>query len=312
MNEKLSIVIPVYYNEDNLYPLYDDLREKVLCKLECDYEIIMVNDGSKDASWKRMQELRNRDKKIKIINLSRNFGEHPATLCGLAHCTGTVAVRKAADLQEPSEMILDMYEKYKTGSKMVVAVRSDRRESAGQKFFSGMYWNIMKKFALPNIPKGGFDTYMIDRQIIDLVVRIGIKNNSLSEQLLWTGFDFDTVYYVRRKREIGKSGWTFSKKMKLAIDAFLGFSYFPIRCISVIGILSLLTAFIWIIVLVIRRITGYIDVEGYASLAILILVGIGIIMFSMGILGEYMWRMFDEVRKKPEYIVDEVIEDKEE
>lgn len=304
--EKLSIVIPVYYNEGNLFPLYEDLKDKVLKKLPCDYEIVMVNDGSKDNSYQEMQILASRDSRIVLVNLSRNFGEHRATLAGLAQCSGTVAVRKAADLQEPSEMILEMYEKYKEGNKVVLAVRADREEGLSQKLFSKMYCGMMRRFALPNMPEGGFDTFMISRQVIDLIVMIGEKNAPVTEQILWSGFDAAKVYYVRKKREIGKSGWTLSKKIKLAIDSLLSFSYFPVRCMSTLGGIAALAAIIWAIVIFIQYCIGYIDVEGYTTLSILVLLGFGIIMMSMGILGEYLWRMFDEIRKKPPYVVDEI------
>ncbi len=309
--EKLSIIIPVYYNEDNLLPLYEDIREKVLNKLNSNYEIVMVNDGSRDGSYNKMKELAQKDENIILVNLSRNFGEHSATLAGLANCTGTVAVRKAADLQEPSEMILEMYDKYLEGSKVVLAVRKDREEGIFQKFFAGIYCGMMRKVALPNMPKGGFDTFMISRQVIDILVMIGEKNASITEQILWTGFESEKIYYVRKKREIGKSGWTFSKKFKLAVDSLLAFSYFPVRCISVLGGLSFIAALIWTIVLIVQKIIGYTEVEGYTTLSILMLMGFGITMLSMGILGEYIWRMFDEIRKKPPYIIDEINNKKE-
>ncbi|SHK75447.1 glycosyltransferase family 2 protein [Hespellia stercorisuis] len=308
--EKLSIIIPVYYNEENLHPLYDDLKEKVLAKLPCDYEIVFVNDGSKDGSYDKLKELADMDPKVKLVNLARNFGEHLATLAGLSECSGTVAVRKAADLQEPSEMILQMYEKYAAGSKVVLAVREDREEPISQKLFSEVYCWMMRKFALSNMPKGGFDTFMISRQVIDIIVEIGEKNAPLTEQILWSGFESEKIYYVRKKREIGKSGWTLSKKIKLAIDSLLSFSYFPIRCISVMGVVSILVSLIWTLVLVVDYLDGHTTVEGYTTIVVLILLSFGITMLTLGILGEYIWRMFDEVRNRPAFIVDEVRQNK--
>lgn len=306
--EKLSIIVPVYYNEENLRPLYADLKKKVLDVLDCDYEIVMVNDGSKDGSYEVMQELAKADKRIKLVNLARNFGEHLATLAGFAECTGDVAVRKAADLQEPSEIILEMLEKYRAGAKVVLAVRKDRDEPISQKLFSKIYCWMMRKFALANMPKGGFDTYMISRQVIDILVQIGEKNAPLTEQVLWSGFESEKVYYVRRKREIGKSGWTLSKKIKLTVDSLISFSYFPIRCVTVVGGISIIGSIIWAIVLLIQWMIGYITVEGYTTTILLILLAFGIIMLTLGILGEYIWRILDEVRNRPPYIVDEVKE----
>lgn len=304
--EKLSIVVPVYYNEKNLKPLYEDLKEKVLEKLDCAYEIVFVNDGSKDGSYEVMQELAAMDENIKLVNLSRNFGEHLATLAGMAECTGTVAVRKAADLQEPSEMILEMLEKYRAGAKVVLAVRKDREEPLSQKMFSKIYCWMMRKFALANMPQGGFDTYMISRQVIDILVEISEKNAPLTEQVLWSGFESEKVYYVRQKREIGKSGWTLSKKIKLTVDSLISFSYFPIRCVSVVGALSILGTIIGGIIILVEHFMGRITVEGYTTIVLLILLAFGIVMLTLGVMGEYIWRILDEVRNRPSYIVDKV------
>ena len=150
---KLSIVIPVYFNEDNLYPLYQDIKEKVIDVIDFEYEIVMVDDGSKDKSWQIMRELAENDPHIRTFHLSRNFGSHAAILCGLIHSTGDCAVVKAADLQEPTEILLEMYERWKQGSNVVLAVRSDRQEAFTQKLFSNLYYWLVRKTALPQMPK---------------------------------------------------------------------------------------------------------------------------------------------------------------
>lgn len=304
--EKVSIVVPVYYNEDNLVPLYEDLKKKVLTKLKYNYELVFVDDGSKDNSYKVMCDLAKIDSNIKLIKLSRNFGEHAAILAGLSNCTGDCAIRKAADLQEPSEMILDMIKKYEDGHKVVLALRKDREEPLIQKFFSGLYAWIMQKFALHNMPKGGFDSFLIDRQIIDILHLMNEKNTSLMAQILWSGFKYEKVYYVRKKREIGKSRWTISKKIKLVFDSLLGFSYVPIKFITYIGFISFIASLIGFSVILIEKMVGRITVEGYAAIMMAMLMGFGIIMLSLGILGEYMWRMFDAARNRPPYIIDEI------
>lgn len=302
--KKISIIVPVYYNQDNLLPLYADLKEKVLTKLDTEYELIFVDDGSKDKSYEVMKDLAKVDKNIKLVKLSRNFGEHSALLAGLSQCTGDCAVRKAADLQEPSEVILEMIKKYKEGNKVVLAVRADREEPVTQKAFSNLYAFLMRKLALHNMPKGGFDTFLIDRQVIDVVVKMQESNTSLMSQILWAGFETATVPYVRKKREIGKSRWTLSKKIKLVYDSLLSFSYFPIKLITIAGFLSFLIAIILLIVIVYKRMTGIIDVEGYTSIIMIMLMGFGIIMLSIGILGEYLWRTYDAARNRPPYIIE--------
>lgn len=303
--KKISIVVPVYYNQDNLLPLYADLKEKVLSKIDIDYELIMVDDGSKDNSYQVMKELAKLDDKIRTIRLSRNFGEHSAILAGLSVCTGDFAVRKAADLQEPSEVILDMMKKYEEGYKVVLATRADREEPMMQKAFSNLYAFLMRKLALSNMPKGGFDTFLIDRQVIDVLVKMQEKNTSLMSQILWAGFETTTVPYVRKKREIGKSRWTLSKKIKLVYDSLLSFSYFPIKLITTAGFLSFFISIIMLFVIIYKKFAGIIDVEGYTSIIMLILMGFGIIMLSIGILGEYMWRTFDAARNRPPFIIED-------
>ena len=308
--KKISIIVPVYYNQDNLLPLYADLKEKVFDKLKentnTEYELIMVDDGSKDNSYKLMQDLAKIDSNIKIIHLSRNYGEHAAILAGLSQCTGDCAVRKAADLQEPSEMILDMMKKYDEGYKVVLATRADREEPIVQKAFSNLYAFLMRKLALHNMPKGGFDSFLIDRQVIDFLVKMQESNTSLMSQILWAGFETATVPYVRKKREIGKSRWTLSKKIKLVYDSLISFSYFPIKMITNVGFFSFFISVMLLLIIIYKKFVGKIDVEGYTSLIMVMLMAFGIIMLSIGILGEYLWRTYDAARKRPPYIIEKV------
>lgn len=308
--KKISIIVPVYYNQDNLLPLYADLKEKVFDKLKentnTEYELIMVDDGSKDNSYKVMQDLAKIDSNIKIIHLSRNYGEHAAILAGLSQCTGDCAVRKAADLQEPSEMILDMMKKYDEGYKVVLATRADREEPIMQKAFSNLYAFLMRKLALHNMPKGGFDSFLIDRQVIDFLVKMQESNTSLMSQILWAGFETATVPYVRKKREIGKSRWTLSKKIKLVYDSLISFSYFPIKMITNVGFLSFFVSVILLLIIIHRKFVGKIDVEGYTSLIMVMLMAFGIIMLSIGIIGEYLWRTYDAARNRPPYIIEKI------
>ncbi len=230
---KISIIIPVYWNEDTLELLYDDLKEKVLGQLE-DYELVFVDDGSGDNSWEIINKIKNRDDRIICVKLSRNFGEHSALLAGLSVCTGDCAVTKQADLQEDSEIILEMYESWKKGNKVVLAVREERDDSFATKFFAGLYYKLMQKFANKNMPSGGCDCYLLDRQVIEVLLKLDEKNSSLTLQVLWVGFQTDKIYFHRREREIGKGRWTFAKKFKLVLDSMISFSYVPIRMMWII------------------------------------------------------------------------------
>ena len=203
-------------------------------------------------------------------------------------------------------MILDMIEKYNEGNKVVLAVRADRDEPAMQKAFSSLYAYMMRKLALPTMPKGGFDSFLIDRQVIDVLLEMKEKNTSLMGQVLWSGFQTATVPYTRMKRTVGKSRWTLSKKIKLVFDSLLGFSNFPIKFISGLGILTFLASFAMLIYTLYKKFTGVIDVEGYSSLLIIMLMGFGILMLCIGVLGEYICRIYDASRNRPPFIIDNV------
>lgn len=301
---KLSIIIPVYFNADTLELLYNDIKEKVICNIDYDYEIMMVDDGSQDDSYEVILRLAEQDSNIKAIKLSRNFGSHSAMLCGLANCTGDCAVIKCADLQEPSEMILDMIESWKKGNNVVLAVREDREESFSQKMFANMYYWGVRKCALPNMPKGGFDVYLIDRKVINVLTAFDEKNSALTGQVLWSGFKTEKIYYVRKARTIGKSRWTLKKKIRLVLDTLFSFSTLPIAIIWFVGIGSSIGAVIWAGIVLILRLCGEIVVSGWTTLFIFNLLSFGVTMLTLGILGEYLWRTFDASRRRPPYIIE--------
>ena len=304
---KISIVIPVYYNEDTLQLCYEDLATKVLAVVG-EYELVLVDDGSKDNSWHVMQNIAKHDKNVKLVKLSRNFGSHAACLAGLSVATGDCATIKAADLQEDSTLILEMYESWKKGNQVVLAVRSDRDESFSQKLFANTYYWLVRKFALSNMPKGGFDCYLIDRKVIEVLKLLDEKNSAITLQILWSGFKTDIVYYVRKAREIGKSRWTLAKKVKLVIDSLVSFSFVPIRFMAVVGGVFFIGAILWAVIILASKFLGGIPVEGWTTLMLLQLFSSGLIMFTLGILGEYIWRGMDAARNRPVYIVDTMLQ----
>lgn len=303
---KISIVIPVYYNEDTLMMLYKDMQEKILDQLG-DYEIVMVDDGSGDDSYKVMQEIQALDpKNVKLVKLSRNFGEHAAILAGLTQCTGDCAVTKQADLQEDSTLILEMYESWKRGNKVVIAVREERDEGAIKKLFANLYYAIVRKCIDKNMPKGGFDCYLLDRQVIKVLEMLDEKNSALTLQVLWVGFQSEKIYFHRKDREVGKSRWTFSKKFKLVMDSMMSFSYFPIRFMSGVGVFFAICSFLWIIEVIIEYFVIGTPIRGWSTLMCLILLSTGLILLMLGMIGEYVWRALDASRNRPPFIIDEV------
>ncbi len=302
---KISIIIPVYYNSDTLELLYEDMKEKILDTLG-DYEIVMVDDGSGDDSWAVMNRIRQKDANVKCVRLSRNFGEHAAILAGLSQCTGDCAVTKQADLQEDSELIVRLYDKWKEGYKVVLAVREERDEPALKKFFANLYYSIVRKTIDSNMPKGGCDCYLLDRQAVDVLLKLDEKNSSLTLQVLWIGFRSANVNFHRKDREIGESKWTFSKKFKLVVDSMMSFSYFPIKFMSGLGVVMAILAFIWIAEVLIEYCVIGTPVQGWSTLMCLVLFSSGMILLMLGVLGEYLWRTLDATRNRPVFIIDTV------
>ena len=308
---KISIVVPVYYSADTLQMLYDDIKEKILDVIG-DYEIVFVDDGSGDNSYEVMESIKAQDKNVVLVKLSRNFGEHAALLAGLSVCTGDCAVTKQADLQEDSTLLLDMYESWKQGNKVVLAVRRSRDESRVKVFFANRYYGLVRRFVNKDMPTGGCDCYLIDRKVIEVLERLDERNSSLTLQVMWAGFKTDMIYFDRRDREVGQSRWTLSKKFKLVADSILSFSYAPLRIMMGVGIVFDIFALALLISVFVEYFTTGTPVEGWASLMCIVLFGFGIIMLMIGIIGEYVWRALDAARNRPPFIIDEVVrEDKE-
>ena len=301
---KLSIIIPVYYNEDTLMDLYLDLKEKVFPQIP-DYELVMVDDGSGDNSWKIMNEIRDMDENVRLVKLSRNFGEHSALLAGFSVCTGDCAVTKQADLQEDSTLILEMFESWKKGNKVVLAIRRSRDENFIKVFFANRYYSMVRKFVNKEMPSGGCDCYLIDRRVIEVIERLDEKNSSLTLQVMWSGFQTEKVYFDRKNREKGKSRWTLAKKLRLVMDTMISFSNAPIKFMIAVGTIFNICAIGLFISVLVEYFTKGVPVEGWASLMSVVLCSSGLILMMIGILGEYLWRVLDAARNRPVFIIDE-------
>ena len=306
---KISIIIPCYYNEQNIPVTLNELihNEKSF-PADVTFEYVMVDDGSKDNTLIELKNFKSLyPDQIKIIKLSGNFGSYNAILAGMKYATGDCNVVIAADLQDPPELMVKMYEYWNKGIKLVIAYRENREDGFFTSTFANVYQNLMRKFALANLPKGGFDYCLFDKQLREQVVQMEEKNTNSLYLLAWLKYDYVAIPYIRKKREIGRSKWTINKRIKLFIDSFVSFSYFPLRLITSIGLALGLISFIYAIYVVIARITGYINVEGWTTLMVVFLLVSSFQMMAIGILGEYLWRNLEASRKRPSYVVDEVI-----
>lgn len=305
---KFSIVVPIYYNELNIPHTIPRLQKLQEIIPNCDFEFVFVDDGSKDNSLSLLIEAKKLDDRIKVIKLSRNFGSMAAIQAGLRLATGECVGIIAADLQDPPEMFKQMIEYWRDGKKVVLGTREDREESLSQKFFSNTYYRLLERFALRGYPKGGFDFLLIDRQVVNEVLEIQEKNTNVMSLIYWLGHDQVQIPYVRQERKLGKSRWTLSKKIKLFVDSFVSFSYMPIRFMSLIGVITAILSFLYGVFVVVCTVFGLIELQGWTTIIALITFLLGIIMIMLGIIGEYLWRILDESRQRPSFVIDEIFE----
>ena len=303
----ISIVIPVYYNEPNLPDTIPQLLALASDLPVYDLELVFVDDGSQDRSLEILLGAQKQfSRQIKVVKLTRNFGTMAALQAGLTVATGDCVGVIAADLQDPPELFLEMVRYWEGGVKAIFAVRSDREESFLQKTFSNLYYALIHRFAVPGYPSGGFDFFLVDHQVVEEVNKIHEKNTNLMTLIFWLGYQAVFIPYVRRKRTKGKSRWTLAKKVKLFVDTFVSFSYFPIRLFSFLGIIYAVLSFTYGLVIFFSWLTFGIPVQGWVPMMLVLTFTAGLQMTLLGILGEYLWRTLDESRGRPFYVIDTV------
>ena len=300
---KISFSIAVYRNEGSILKTYKNIKSVLAKSLKgYDFEIVFIDDGSDDNSLKRILQIRKKDKRVKVISFTRNFGQMAAMLAGLKEASGDAVINISADLQDPIELIPRMIKKWKDGSEIVVCYRTDRQDALGSKLFSRLAYSLLR-LSTPQIPPGGFDYVLIDRTALDEFNKIDVRNRFFQGDLLWSGYRTSFIPYVRLKRTIGRSQYNLAKKLKNFLDAFLDSSYLSIRFISIIGILTSVFGVIYSLTIVYVWIRGGAPFTGWAPIMIAIMVVGGLIMVMLGVIGEYIWRIYDEVRKKPNYVI---------
>ena len=301
----ISFILPVFRNQGSIKITCDKITELITgSHSSLDYEIILINDGSDDGSWNEIKENCSSNPKVKALSFSRNFGQVPAIIAGARNCKGEAAVIMSADLQDPVSLISKMIEAWEDSAKIAICYREDRDDSAIANITSRIFYNFMK-IANPNMPKGGFDFVLLDRAAINVFAELDERNRFFQGDILWMGFNVRFIPYKRLKRTIGKSQWGFAKKLKYFIDGSLNTSYLPIRFMSVAGVSVALIGFLYALVVIYARYVNEVPFKGYAPIVILLLVIGGMIMIMLGIIGEYLWRIYDETRKRPLYIVKE-------
>lgn len=301
----ISVITPAYNEEDNLPVLFERLN-KTLTPLNLEWEWIVVDDHSSDATFSCLANFASSNPRVKGIRLAKNFGSHTALACGLQHARGNCGVVLAADLQDPPELIPEFISRWQNGAQIVWGVRGLRPgEKAHTKGFSRLYFHVMRHFVgLRDMPPTGSDFFLIDHLVISAFQEFRETNVSTIGLLTWLGFRQETVTYDKEQRLHGKSGWTLEKKMKILVDSITAFTYKPIRLMSYTGFIVAVIGFISAGIVAFNALFRGSPVLGYPSLMVAILVLGGIQMIMMGLLGEYLWRALDEARRRPHYVIE--------
>lgn len=299
----LSIIIPIYNEEGNISELYDRLT-KVSQKITNHYELIFVNDGSKDSSLIHLIELSKKDPNVFYINFSRNFGHQIAVSAGIDYCKGQAVVIIDADLQDPPEVISDLYNKYKEGFEVVYATRIKRKGESWFKLLTAkLFYRLLVKITNIKIPVDTGDFRLIDRKIVDYLKIMPEQNKFLRGQIAWLGFNQTSVEYERQERKYGVTGYPFSKMLRFALDGITSFSDKPLNLVMQAGIVVSTIAFLVILYTLYGYFSDQKTVPGWASTMVSILFLGGIQLISIGIIGLYVSRINKNIINRPLYLI---------
>ncbi|MBD2580200.1 glycosyltransferase family 2 protein [Oscillatoria sp. FACHB-1406] len=303
---QLSIVVPLYNEEPNLNALFERL-ETVLDKLGRSYEIVCINDGSKDNTLLGAIAHHQRNPAIKIINLSRNFGKEIALTAGLDYATGTAVIPIDADLQDPPELIEQLVLKWEEGYDVVYGTRRSRQgETWLKRFTADAFYRAIGKMSRVPIPRDTGDFRLLDRRVVEALKQLPERTRFMKGLFAWVGFKQTSILFDREPRLKGTTTWNYWKLWNFAIDGITSFSFVPLKIWSYIGLSISLVSLIYASFLVLRTIVFGIDVAGYASIIVAVLFLGGIQLITLGIIGEYIGRVYEEVKGRPIYLVRDV------
>lgn len=301
----ISIVVPIHNEEGNISALYDRLKQVVL-GLGLTHELLFVNDGSRDSSMALIKDLAKSDSSVRFIDLSRNFGHQIAVTAGLDACEGSAVVIIDADLQDPPEVIEELYKRHKEGFEVVYAKRRSRKgESWLKRFTAKIFYRLMARLTNIDIPLDTGDFRIIDRKVVEVLKQMPEQNKFLRGQISWAGFRQSAVEYDREERNSGQTSYTYRKMIRFAIDGITSFSEAPLRFVFLSGMFVSGVAFLVIIYSLISWLFLDDYVRGWASTMVSILFVGGIQLIGIGIIGEYLARMGANVRQRPLYVVAE-------
>lgn len=301
----ITILVPAYNEEDVLDMLYERLAGIMNSNRQYNFEVLFINDGSKDSTLNIIKTLRNRDSRICYVNLSRNYGKEIAMLAGLDYAKGDAVVIIDADLQDPPELIPEMIKYWEQGYDDVYAKRKSRKgETWLKKFTSKMYYRTLQSVTNIEIQKDTGDFRLLDRRCVEALKQIRESQRYTKGLFSWIGYNKKEILYDRDPRAAGKTKWNYKKLINLSIDGLTSFTTAPLRWSAVTGMLVSVCAFIYMVFIIVKTLMYGVDAPGYASLMTVILFMGGIQLIFLGIIGEYLGRAFSETKHRPIYFVD--------
>lgn len=304
----ISLVVPVY-NEEDVVDIFYEKTSPILSSINNRFEIIFVNDGSYDSTAEKIKALHFKDSRVKLIDLSRNFGKEIAMTAGLDYAHGEVVVIIDADLQDPPEIIPQMVEKWRQGYDIVYASRTMREgETLFKKATAKVFYRVIKRLSRTEIPENTGDFRLMNRRTVNALKLLRERHRFMKGLFSWIGFKQASIPYVRKPRYSGGTKWSYWHLWNLGIEGITSFSYAPLQVFSYLGFLIAILALFYAIFLVTRTVLFGRDVPGYASIMVAVLFLGGVQLISLGIIGEYLGRLFNETKKRPLYLINEIIE----
>jgi len=298
----ISVVVPVFNEEATLDALIARL-EGALEGAGLDYEVVFVNDGSRDRSGEMLRAHHGRNPRLKCIMLSRNFGHQVAVTCGLDHAQGDAVIVMDGDLQDPPEVLPGLIARWREGFDVVYAVRKRRKEGWAKVLaYKGFYW-VLHRVSYLDIPLDSGDFSLMDRRVVDLLAAMPERNRFVRGLRTWVGLRQTGYEYERDARYAGQSKYSFTKLLRLAFDGLVSYSFAPLRLVSNLGMLVSLSALLYMVYLMAARLFGDMTIQGWTSTVVIVLFLGGIQLLSLGIIGEYIGRIFDEVKQRPQYVI---------